>query len=188
MVSTVRGGSRSNVARSGEVARAAAGTAAGVPARGTASAWGLQLPNRTPPHLRPTYPTRPDPQGTNPDNLKWFVEGELTNGRWAMAAVAGILFTDLVGLPKFWLAGAEVGAGGGAGLGLGTRFGRLVWVWCGCFGLQRLTRAGRLASRLAGDCARLCPPSRPPRAPPIQGAPTVPIPHLNRPNRPPRPL
>jgi hypothetical protein len=25
-----------------------------------------------------------------------------------MAAVAGILFTDLVGLPKFWLAGAEV--------------------------------------------------------------------------------
>lgn len=45
--------------------------------------------------------------GTNPDNLKWFAEAELTNGRWAMAAVAGILFTDLVGLPKFWLAGAE---------------------------------------------------------------------------------
>jgi hypothetical protein len=50
----------------------------------------------------------PPSQGTNPENLKWFVEGELTNGRWAMAAVAGILFTDLVGLPKFWLAGAEV--------------------------------------------------------------------------------
>lgn len=46
--------------------------------------------------------------GTNPENLKWYREGELTNGRWAMAAVAGILFTDLVGLPKFWLAGAEV--------------------------------------------------------------------------------
>lgn len=46
--------------------------------------------------------------GTEPENLKWYREGELTNGRWAMAAVAGILFTDLVGLPKFWLAGAEV--------------------------------------------------------------------------------
>jgi len=30
------------------------------------------------------------------------------NGRWAMAAVTGILFTDAVGLPKFWNAGAEV--------------------------------------------------------------------------------
>ena len=46
--------------------------------------------------------------GTNPETLKWFAEAELTNGRWAMAAVAGILFTDLLGLPKFWLAGAEV--------------------------------------------------------------------------------
>lgn len=30
------------------------------------------------------------------DVLKYYREGELTNGRWAMAAVAGILFTDLV--------------------------------------------------------------------------------------------
>lgn len=45
--------------------------------------------------------------GTNPENLKWFREAELTNGRWAMAAVAGILFTDLVGLPNWWEAGAE---------------------------------------------------------------------------------
>lgn len=45
--------------------------------------------------------------GTDKDRVKWFREAELTNGRWAMAAVAGILFTDLVGLPKFWLAGAE---------------------------------------------------------------------------------
>jgi hypothetical protein len=50
-------------------------------------------------------------QGANPESLKWFREGELTNGRWAMAAAAGILFTDLVGLPKFWLAGAEVRGG-----------------------------------------------------------------------------
>jgi hypothetical protein len=46
--------------------------------------------------------------GANPEALKWYKEGELTNGRWAMMAVAGILFTDLMGLPKFWLAGAEV--------------------------------------------------------------------------------
>ena len=35
------------------------------------------------------------------------VEGELTNGRWAMAAVAGILFTDLFGLGDWWTAGAK---------------------------------------------------------------------------------
>lgn len=35
-------------------------------------------------------------QGTDKETLKWFREAELTNGRWAMAAVAGILFTDLV--------------------------------------------------------------------------------------------
>ncbi len=46
--------------------------------------------------------------GANPDSLKWYQEAELTNGRWAMAAVVGILFTDLVGLPKFWEAGAQV--------------------------------------------------------------------------------
>jgi hypothetical protein len=28
--------------------------------------------------------------------LNYYREGELTNGRWAMAAVAGILFTELV--------------------------------------------------------------------------------------------
>ena len=27
------------------------------------------------------------------------------NGRWAMHATAGILFTDAVGLPKWWEAG-----------------------------------------------------------------------------------
>lgn len=46
--------------------------------------------------------------GADPDALAWYKEGELTNGRWAMMAVAGILFTDAIGLPKFWLAGAEV--------------------------------------------------------------------------------
>ncbi|KAL4447795.1 hypothetical protein ABPG75_005014 [Micractinium tetrahymenae] len=42
------------------------------------------------------------------DVLKYYREAELTNGRWAMAAVAGILFTDLVGLGNWWEAGANV--------------------------------------------------------------------------------
>jgi hypothetical protein len=34
-------------------------------------------------------------------------EAELTNARWAMAAVAGILFTDLLGKGNWWEAGAQ---------------------------------------------------------------------------------
>lgn len=45
--------------------------------------------------------------GANEAALPWYREGELTNGRWAMAAVAGIMFTDAVGLPKWWEAGAQ---------------------------------------------------------------------------------
>jgi hypothetical protein len=56
--------------------------------------------------------------GTNPERLRWFREAELTNGRWAMAAVAGILFTDLVGLPKWWEAGAQKYAIGNQALAL----------------------------------------------------------------------
>mmetsp|Transcript_18782 Transcript_18782/g.46775 ORF Transcript_18782/g.46775 Transcript_18782/m.46775 type:complete len:313 (+) Transcript_18782:304-1242(+) len=48
--------------------------------------------------------------GTNPETLPYLQEAELMNGRWAMAATAGILFTDAVGLPKFWEAG-EVALG-----------------------------------------------------------------------------
>lgn len=44
--------------------------------------------------------------GANPDTLPYLQEAELMNGRWAMAATAGILFTDAVGLPKWWEAGA----------------------------------------------------------------------------------
>lgn len=39
--------------------------------------------------------------------MKWFREAELMNGRWAMAAVVGILFTDLVSVLHI--------RGGGAG-------------------------------------------------------------------------
>lgn len=46
--------------------------------------------------------------GANPDSLKWYQQAELYNGRVAMTAVAGILFTDAVGLPKWTEAGAAV--------------------------------------------------------------------------------
>ncbi|CAG9465456.1 unnamed protein product [Pedinophyceae sp. YPF-701] len=44
--------------------------------------------------------------GSDPDRLKWYAEAEKMNGRWAMAACAGILFTDFMGLPKWYEAGA----------------------------------------------------------------------------------
>eukprot|EP01023_Acetabularia_acetabulum_P025781 TRINITY_DN245_c0_g2_i1.p2 TRINITY_DN245_c0_g2~~TRINITY_DN245_c0_g2_i1.p2 ORF type:complete len:298 (-),score=70.25 TRINITY_DN245_c0_g2_i1:233-1000(-) len=72
----------------------------------------MWYPGATPPaHLDGTMPGDygfdPLRLGTNKDLLPWYKEAELTNGRWAMMAVAGILFTDAFGLPKFWLAGAE---------------------------------------------------------------------------------
>jgi len=45
--------------------------------------------------------------GTDPERLKWYAEAEKTNGRWAMAACAGILFTELLGKTKWFEAGAE---------------------------------------------------------------------------------
>lgn len=45
--------------------------------------------------------------GTDKDRLEWFVEGEKTNGRWAMAAVAGILGQELLGRGAWWNAGAQ---------------------------------------------------------------------------------
>ncbi|KAI8473655.1 MAG: light-harvesting protein of photosystem I [Monoraphidium minutum] len=90
---------RPQVSRRGVVVRAAANRPMWYP--------GAAAPSHLNGTLAGDYGFDPLRLGTNPDNLKWFVEGELTNGRWAMAAVAGILFTDLVGLPKFWLAGAE---------------------------------------------------------------------------------
>merc|ERR1712216_1070367 len=46
--------------------------------------------------------------GVNTDLIPWYKEAELTNGRWAMAAVSGILLTDLAGLNKWWEAGAQI--------------------------------------------------------------------------------
>lgn len=42
-----------------------------------------------------------------PCRLKWYQEAEKTNGRWAMMAVAGILGTELIGKPAWYLAGAQ---------------------------------------------------------------------------------
>jgi len=45
--------------------------------------------------------------GTDADRLKWYAEAEKTNGRWAMAAVAGILFTEVLGKGNWYEAGAQ---------------------------------------------------------------------------------
>ncbi|GMI64944.1 photosystem I light harvesting complex gene 5 [Hibiscus trionum] len=50
--------------------------------------------------------------GENPESLKWYVQAELVHARFAMAGVAGILFTDLLrvtgisNLPVWYEAGA----------------------------------------------------------------------------------
>ena len=51
---------------------------------------GLQFPDQRNPHCVP------------PCRLKWLVEGEKTNGRWAMMAVAGILGQELLGVDTKW--------------------------------------------------------------------------------------
>lgn len=48
--------------------------------------------------------------GSEPETLKWFVQAELIHGRWAMLAVAGILFTAIgakagLGFPQWYDAG-----------------------------------------------------------------------------------
>lgn len=46
--------------------------------------------------------------GGNSTLLPYYQEAELTNGRWAMMAVSGILFTDLTGINEsWWTVGAE---------------------------------------------------------------------------------
>ncbi|KAK8649010.1 hypothetical protein V6N13_129748 [Hibiscus sabdariffa] len=69
-----------------------------------------------PPHLDGTlagdYGFDPLGLGENPESLKWYVQAELVHARFAMAGVAGILFTDLLrvtgisNLPVWYEAGA----------------------------------------------------------------------------------
>ena len=46
--------------------------------------------------------TKAFPHLNIPCRLKWLVEGEKTNGRWAMMAVAGILGQELLGVDTKW--------------------------------------------------------------------------------------
>lgn len=45
--------------------------------------------------------------GTKPELLKYFQNAEVINGRWAMAAVAGILVQEALGRGDWWTAGAQ---------------------------------------------------------------------------------
>ncbi|KAH7615686.1 putative Photosystem I chlorophyll a/b-binding protein 6, chloroplastic [Nannochloris sp. 'desiccata'] len=45
--------------------------------------------------------------GAKKDLLKYYQNAEIINGRWAMAAVAGILAEDLLGRGDWWTAGAQ---------------------------------------------------------------------------------
>uniref|UniRef100_A0A7S0NH34 Chlorophyll a-b binding protein, chloroplastic n=1 Tax=Micromonas pusilla TaxID=38833 RepID=A0A7S0NH34_MICPS len=64
---------------------------------------------KPPPYLDGTmagdYGFDPLRLGANQETLPYLQEAELMNGRWAMHATAGILFTDAFGLPKWWEAG-----------------------------------------------------------------------------------
>lgn len=77
-----------------------------------AAARPMWYPGATPPShldgsLTGDYGFDPLRLGTDPEVLKWYVAAEYTNGRWAMAAVAGILATDLLGNERWWEAGAK---------------------------------------------------------------------------------
>lgn len=83
-------------ARATSGARRVAPKAVSNGSRVTMSARPLWLPGSTPPaHLDGSLPGDfgfdPLGLGANPEQLKWFKESELIHGRWAMAAVAGIL-------------------------------------------------------------------------------------------------
>jgi hypothetical protein len=73
---------------------------------------GLWYPGATPPkHLRDSdmpgnYGFDPLRLGANEESVKYYQEAELMNGRYAMLAVAGILFTDANGIGPWWEAGS----------------------------------------------------------------------------------
>ena len=73
----------------------------------------MWYPGATPPeHLDGSmagdYGFDPLALGANENLLPWFREAELMNGRFAMAAVPGIIMTELLGVGNFWEAGANV--------------------------------------------------------------------------------
>jgi hypothetical protein len=66
---------------------------------------------QAPPHLKGEmigdYGFDPLRIGVNSDLICWLREAEINHGRWAMAAVAGILLTEAIGIDKWWEAGAK---------------------------------------------------------------------------------
>ena len=63
-----------------------------------------------PPHLDGSVPGDQgfDPLGlgVDPARLAWYQEAELANGRWAMAAVVGVVAAEAAGAAPWWSAGA----------------------------------------------------------------------------------
>lgn len=89
--------------------KAGAARSRNVAVRAAAGTW---LPGTDKPKhlegLKANYGFDPLSLGTDKDRLEWYVEAEKTNGRWAMAAVAGILGQELLGrTPEWWNVGGE---------------------------------------------------------------------------------
>merc|ERR1711976_507411 len=68
---------------------------------------GAQTPSHLKGEMIGDYGFDPLRIGVNSDLLPWYIEAELTHGRWAMVAVAGILMTDSLGLGNWWEAGSK---------------------------------------------------------------------------------
>ncbi|KAK9828973.1 hypothetical protein WJX72_003158 [[Myrmecia] bisecta] len=103
-------GTPSALARTASTSRPARQSVRAAAASGSKGLW---LPGtESPPWLKGDLPGDrgfdPLGLGSDPDRLKWYAEGEKTNGRWAMAAVAGILGQELLGVePRWYAAGAK---------------------------------------------------------------------------------
>merc|ERR1712193_55419 len=80
-----------------------------VPSKNDRPMWypGVQAPSHLNGRMIGDYGFDPLRLAMNTELLPWYKEAELTNGRWAMAAVSGILLTDLVGVGNWWEAGAK---------------------------------------------------------------------------------
>ena len=63
------------------------------------------------------------PRSRPPPPVQWYAEAEKTNARWAMAAVAGILFTEVLGKPAWFEVRASAGACAGSSTGGGEQGG-----------------------------------------------------------------
>jgi len=90
-------------------ARPAAAARASVVVRAERPMWypGAKAPAYLDGSMAGDYGFDPLRIGGNAELLPYYREAELMNGRWAMAAVAGILFTDAFGLGNWWEAGAQ---------------------------------------------------------------------------------